>query len=749
MVNYTYQPFSQLDMTGDLMVLLKIAWVVTAVLAAGLLVVLVRKDKLESRRLLKYLASFLLLVYVLRLYVHDAIDDTFNLFTIDIVTDRDAFETWLFPVGRSFFLIVLRWLSVTLFVWLAVGSFFKHRLTLLLGGTLGVLVSLSNIVLYDTHLVAFLGEEVVSWTSYRGLQFAIESVLFLTVSLFALYVLLHEGMKVFTWRQVALGSVAFLATMLAVMPQALLYNLFGNYGETPIDFNGIHLVIIAMPFVFTIVFFFIFRKQPHAIKEMALVVMVVAAVLQYFYVPRSGVSGLPLHLCNMAVILMFIAFVFRKEQFFYFTYFANVIGALAAILLPNYDGDLNSLGVMHFGYNHFYAFVIPILAVALKVFPRPQLKHMYQAIAVFTVYFIAVVFLNAWFRNYHSSVDYFFTYSDHLTDLFGARRVQYDYQLTFAWRDLSFTFFPLFQVIYYIAFIFLMFMGWYVYDTFYVAFDRQHALAQRQRELRLSRASLKQALAGRRFDEPVNLGGQNMISIRNFSKTYGRAAIKAVDNFSLEVKQGEVFGFLGHNGAGKSTTIKCLVGIQSITEGEIDVCGYSIKTQALYAKRHMGYVSDNHAMYEKLTGREYVNYVADLYEVDEETRQERLHYYLERLSLKHAIDHEIKSYSHGMKQKLAVIASLIHDPRVWILDEPLTGLDPTSAYLIKETMREHANRGNIVFFSSHVIEVVEKICDRIAIINRGQLEGIYELDTLRKDNIALEDLYMHNKKDLQ
>ena len=731
------------------MVLIQILMGMIGLLVAGLLIGLVRQYKLDSRRLLKYMASFLLLVYVMRLYVHDAIDDTFNLFTVDIVTDRDAFETWLFSVGLSFLIIMLRWLTVTLYVWLAVGGFFKDRFAYLLMGTLGLFVSLLNIIFYDSHLIAFIGEEGASWLSYRGLQFALESTLFLAISILAFYQALIQGFTSWSYKSLLLGASAFIATMVALMPQALLYNLFGNYGETPIDFNSIHLVIIGLPFVFMVVFFFIFRNQTQRIKEMALVFMVVAAVLQFFYVPRSGVAGLPLHLCNMAVILMFIAFIFRKEQFFYFTYFANVIGSLAAILLPNYDGDLNSLAVVHFGYNHFYAFVIPILAVALKVFPRPQLKHMYQAIVVFSVYFLAVLFLNAWFRNYHNSVDYFFTYSDHLTDLFGARRLQYDYQFTFAWRDLSFTFFPLFQSLYYMAFIFLMFMGWYVYDTFFVAFDRQHALVQKQRELRQSHIALKHALAGRAISEPVNLGGQHMISIRNFSKTYGRANTKAVDNFSLEVKQGEVFGFLGHNGAGKSTTIKCLVGIQSITEGEIDVCGYSIKSQALYAKRHMGYVSDNHAMYEKLTGREYVNYVADLYEVDEETREERLQYYLERLSLRHAIDQEIKSYSHGMKQKLAVIASLIHDPRVWILDEPLTGLDPTSAYLIKETMREHANRGNIVFFSSHVIEVVEKICDRIAIINRGQLEGIYELVALRQSNIALEDLYMHNKKDLQ
>ena len=203
-----------------------------------------------------------------------------------------------------------------------------------------------------------------------------------------------------------------------------------------------------------------------------------------------------------------------------------------------------------------------------------------------------------------------------------------------------------------------------------------------------------------------------------------------------------MFGFIGHNGAGKSTTIKSLVGIQSITEGKIEICGFDIEKQPLQAKLNVGYVSDNHAVYEKLTGREYINYVADLYLVSNADRQERMYKYTEMFGLQNSIDNEIKSYSHGMKQKIVVIASLIHNPKVWVLDEPLTGLDPTSSWQIKECMKEHAKAGNIVFFSSHVIEVVEKICDRIAIINGGELKGIFNLNELRKQGQSVENLYL-------
>lgn len=233
-----------------------------------------------------------------------------------------------------------------------------------------------------------------------------------------------------------------------------------------------------------------------------------------------------------------------------------------------------------------------------------------------------------------------------------------------------------------------------------------------------------------------------MIKIEHFTKKYAGSKKPSVEDFSLEIHDGEVFGFLGHNGAGKSTTIKSMVGIQSITSGNIIIDGYDVKKQPLEAKLRVGYVSDNHAVYEKLTGREYINYVADLYLVPQKERDERIKKYVEMFNLTDAIDREIKGYSHGMKQKIVVIASLIHNPKVWILDEPLTGLDPTSSFQIKECMRDHANNGNIVFFSSHVIEVVEKICDKICIIQKGKLVCVHAIKDLAAQGLTLEQLYM-------
>lgn len=234
-----------------------------------------------------------------------------------------------------------------------------------------------------------------------------------------------------------------------------------------------------------------------------------------------------------------------------------------------------------------------------------------------------------------------------------------------------------------------------------------------------------------------------MLKIENFTKVYANSKVKAVDNLTLKLKKGEVFGFLGANGSGKSTTIKCLTGILPISEGKITICGHDIEKDPINAKKFIGYVPDNHAVFERLTGREYVNHIANLYNVNHKVREERIDKYLKLFQLEHAFDSQIKSYSHGMKQKITVIAALVHSPKLWVLDEPLTGLDPQSAYQLKQAMRKHAEEGNTVFFSSHILDVVEKICDRVAIIKKGTLQGVFDLAELRDKGESLEELFMN------
>ena len=234
-----------------------------------------------------------------------------------------------------------------------------------------------------------------------------------------------------------------------------------------------------------------------------------------------------------------------------------------------------------------------------------------------------------------------------------------------------------------------------------------------------------------------------MLNISHLKKKYRGSDVWAVNDLSLEVKEGEIFGFLGPNGAGKSTTIKSLVGILPFDEGEITIGGIDLRKDPLAAKANIGYVPDNHAVFERLTGREYVNHIANLYRVPPELAEERSEQYLEIFSLAHAFDRPIKTYSHGMKQKITIIAALVHAPKLWVLDEPLTGLDPQSCFQLKKAMKKHAEEGNTVFFSSHILDVAENLCDRVCIINHGELQGVYVPKELREQGETLENLFMH------
>ena len=229
----------------------------------------------------------------------------------------------------------------------------------------------------------------------------------------------------------------------------------------------------------------------------------------------------------------------------------------------------------------------------------------------------------------------------------------------------------------------------------------------------------------------------------DFSKRYGNSDTFAVDHVNLSVKGGQIFGYLGPNGAGKSTCIKTTIGIQPVTEGAIKVCGFDVKTESTQCKSLIGYVPDHYALYEKLTGREYINYIADLYGVSKEDRDRRIAKYVDMFELHQAFDNRMQTYSHGMKQKMTIMAALVHNPKVWILDEPLTGLDPQSIFQVKQCMIEHAKEGNIVFFSSHIIDVVERLCTDIAIIRKGHI--IYQgsmKETLKNHPEGLETFYM-------
>lgn len=236
-----------------------------------------------------------------------------------------------------------------------------------------------------------------------------------------------------------------------------------------------------------------------------------------------------------------------------------------------------------------------------------------------------------------------------------------------------------------------------------------------------------------------------MIEIKGVSKTYAKGKKKAVEDISLDIRNGEIFGFLGPNGAGKTTTIKMMTGILLPDAGSIEINGINIVKDPVEAKKNIGFVPDNPEIFNRLSGIEYLNFIADVYEVSEEERHKNIAQMGEEFKIKDALPSSINSYSHGMKQKLVLMGALLHNPPVWILDEPMVGLDPESAFELKNMMRKHTDAGNSVFFSTHVMEVAEKLCDRIGIIKAGKIiftGTIDELRSLRKEDESLENLFL-------
>lgn len=231
-----------------------------------------------------------------------------------------------------------------------------------------------------------------------------------------------------------------------------------------------------------------------------------------------------------------------------------------------------------------------------------------------------------------------------------------------------------------------------------------------------------------------------MINIKDFTKEYPNGKT-AVDNISFTVNNGEIFGFLGPNGAGKSTTIKTIVGINKPTNGSITINGLDIEDDPILYKKQFSYVPDNPFLFDKYSGYEYLNFIADIYGVDEDTRKKRIEYYLKLFPIE-GMDTQISSYSHGMQQKLAIIGALLHDPDILILDEPMVGLDAKSSYNLKKIMRERVKQGKSVIFSTHVMEIVENICDRVAIISKGKIVAYGTINELKQDGKTFEEVFL-------
>lgn len=535
--------------------------------------------------------------------------------------------------------------------------------------------------------------------------------------------------------------------MMSYVPQALV-----GYGNPTIEIEGLtqwHRIFLYFNFIIPISIHFALRKFSFSTRKFMLLFISIAALFVFLSTHRFASwldpTSWPLHLCHTAMYIVPICLIFKLDKVFYFTYFINVLGAFFALAMPDTDEGTNVLAfsLLRFWSNHYFAFFMPLLCVSLKMFKKPKLKQFIYSAIAFTVYYVFILFINAYFTGKGTPTDFFYTNSDFIVDKLGkwAEDLR-NVTVTFNIGDVPVTLYPLYQPIYWAGYILLASGMWFLYELVYNYTDFLAEKDIRRKKFKLDEMALLSQLDGRKKEEPLYMENTSKMILHDFTKIYGRSNVYAVKDANLEIVGGEIFGFLGPNGAGKSTIIKSIVGIQPITDGSIEVCGYDVDKQPVMAKRQIGFVPDHYALYEKLTGREYINYIADLYEVSREERDKRINNYVEIFELQTAFDNQMKTYSHGMKQKIAIMAALVHNPKVWILDEPLTGLDPNSIFQVKECMKQHAAEGNIVFFSSHIIDVVEKICDRIGIIKKGQIQCVKTIKEIEKSGTTLEKFYM-------
>lgn len=653
---------------------------------------------------------------------------------------------------QAFFAVLIIWLTYTALLVNISYPFFEKHIPLVAPIARFAVPAIYAIAFASLPMLnrAFDGD-LADGLHYRLLIFAIEIGAGLGLAIFSF---LNIKTPKYSARNCGKIALLFLGMFLITMPHWAPQTLLGFGSDTVLveDFSIYHRLFLYGMLLFAIPVHFLLRKCEYEQKRYAMIFISVATMISFCYqydfslftdIPQS-LPGWPLHLCNTAMFILPLVLIFKMERLYYFTIFINVLGAFLAMVMPNTDGaNWLSSSTMRFWSNHYMAMLLPLLLMSLKIFPRPKLKQFIYSLVAFFGYYVLVLFLNAWLTNYDSGVDFFFINSDFVASKLGTWAEDLrDVVTEIKVGDLVFVFYPVYQVLYFTVYIVLSFAMWFLYEQIFDITDTYQIIMERNRKIQADRLALEAYLAGRSMQEPKNPQNEGKLILRNFSKRYSTSDVYAVYNANLELESGQIFGFLGPNGAGKSTIIKSIVGIQTITSGEIEISGYDAETQSVEAKMQIGFVPDHYSLYENLTGREYINYIADLYNVSKADRDTRIADYVARFRLEAAIDNPMKTYSHGMKQKITIMSALVHNPKIWILDEPLTGLDPESIFHVKECMKEHAARGNIVFFSSHIIDVVENICDRIAIIRKGQILCTKTIAEIKESGIPLENFYM-------
>ena len=601
-----------------------------------------------------------------------------------------------------------------------------------------------DIALFDIYATGIIGKNAFTSGDSRLPVMVIELALAISIGLSSV---LRNNLKLPNRNAVRRMLTALPFAILAIMPAYVPQALIGYLDQTVKieNLTEAHRIVLYFSIIIPFLIFHALKDKSYEIKRFAMIYLTMALLwtyLSYWELHNfASVRHWPLHLCNTAMFIIPLCLIFKMDKLYNFCLFINVMGAFLAMTMPNTSSTVNALAFERVNYwvNHYPAFFMPVLLIALKLFKRPKFKEWLYSQVAFCCYFLLVLFLNAWFGD----TDFFFLNGDFIVGKLGpwAEAIK-NISATVELGGRTLTFYPLYQFLFFLVYVAISAGMWFLYALLFTLWDKAEDRRLRERDFKKMEKDFKEFLGDRPIDAPISGDGSPSLVLKEFSKKYGANKHYSVDHASFNVKGGEIFGFLGPNGAGKSTIIKSVVGIQTITSGSIEICGYDVEKQSVQAKLNLGFVPDHYALYENLTGREYINYIADLYNVGQAERNETIERMVSRFQLQGAFDNQMKTYSHGMKQKIAIMAALVHNPKVWILDEPLTGLDPTSIHEVKECMKEHAAKGNIVFFSSHIIDVVEKICDKIAIIKKGKIRAAATVAELEARKIDLEQFYL-------
>ena len=650
-------------------------------------------------------------------------------------------------VAQTILAVLLIWFSYTAMLSIFMDQIYDFKALKNIVRFFAIPVLFLDLIFIETYITSISGAKAFEAVDARAILISLEIALSLGLSLSKV---LKEKSPLPTRRELLSFFGALIPAIVVFMPTFTLQALFGKVDSSIVvdDLSFEHRIILYLGILIPFVIFQLLKDKTYEVKRFAMIFMSLAwtwtYISEYSFESLQNPLAWPLHLCNTAMFILPLCLIFRMNKLFYFCLFINAMGAFLAMLMPSVGEGYNAFDpvLIRYWVNHYPAFFSAILFIALKLFKRPRFKEWTYALGAFCCYFVGILFINTWFSNY-GEVDYFFLNSDFIVSKLG--KWAEDTLLvvkSFEFNGLTFTFYPLYQGLFFLCYIAITIGVWFLFEILFSILDKGEDRRLKERDYKRMKKDLSIFLNGRSENLPVSGDDSPRIQLKGFYKRYGSNKHYSVRNASLDVHGGEIFGFLGPNGAGKSTIIKSIVGIQTITEGSIEICGYDVEKQSVQSKMNLGFVPDHYALYENLTGREYINYIADLYEVSQEDRDETIERLVSNFQLQGAFDNQMKTYSHGMKQKIAIMATLVHNPKVWILDEPLTGLDPTSIHEVKECMKEHAAKGNIVFFSSHIIDVVEKICDKIAIIKKGKIRAAARVSELDARGIDLEQFYL-------